>query len=237
VNFRDLHCQKFFLGKAVLFHRSFIRRQEIQGLHVISQERRRAQVEKRPVPFFGRFHILGDLLVFGNVFVGNHGASKIWSRKGCYATSKPSCLRRTVAGLNSSIHIHNNDGKGKAAKNGVAKARLFSQHLVCSMPLGGITDRGQCPFSHAPRLCNTLLRASEMMAPTSSPRASPIRSKVSSVGFHGVVSKLLISDWLRPVFSARRFPEIRCRFRSSMRSFTTSAPISSCKLSFTTLGF
>jgi hypothetical protein len=36
----------------------------------------------------------------------------------------------------------------------------------------------------------------------------------SPTGDHGFVSKLLISDWLNPDFSARTLPEIPCRFRS-----------------------
>jgi hypothetical protein len=49
-------------------------------------------------------------------------------------------------------------------------------------------------------LCNDRLRAWLMISPTSTFKTSPIRSRVSRVGFHGFVSILLINDWLNPVF-------------------------------------
>ena len=51
-----------------------------------------------------------------------------------------------------------------------------------------------------------------------------MRRSVSSVGFQGFVSIVLINDWLKPDFSANEFPDIRRRFRSAIRSFTYFDP-------------
>jgi len=79
------------------------------------------------------------------------------------------------------------------------------------------------------------LPAWEMISPMSTWSASPMRRRVSSVGFQGVVSSVLMSDWLKPVFSASELPETPWRLRSATSKRTTSALIWSRKFSLATL--